>query len=71
MTSLLSFLNLVDGATVSETTGKPWAHIPRCKASDDGRESGHSSVDAYLQTKSLRIVAIGRTANPFVTMKPR
>ena len=43
MTSLVSFSNLVDGAAapVSETfesyypfTGKPWARIPRCKASD-------------------------------------
>lgn len=65
MTSLVSFSNLVDGAAVSETfesynpyTGKPWARIPRCKASDDGRESGHSSVDAYLRPSpsgSLRL----------------
>ena len=43
MTSLVSFSNLVDGAAapVSETfesdypsTGKAWARIPRCKASD-------------------------------------
>jgi hypothetical protein len=54
MTSLVSFSNLVDGAALSETfesynpyTGKPWARIPRFKASDDSRESGHSSVDAY------------------------
>jgi hypothetical protein len=78
MTSLVSFSNLVDGAALSENfesynpyTGKPWARIPRCKASDDSRESGHSSVDAYLQTRSLRIVTIGKTANPFVTMKPQ
>jgi (Z)-2-((N-methylformamido)methylene)-5-hydroxybutyrolactone dehydrogenase len=43
MTALVSFSNLVDGAAapVSETfegyypfTGKPWARIPRCEASD-------------------------------------
>jgi acyl-CoA reductase-like NAD-dependent aldehyde dehydrogenase len=43
MTSLVSFSNLVNGAAalVSDTfesynpyTGKPWARIPRCKASD-------------------------------------
>jgi (Z)-2-((N-methylformamido)methylene)-5-hydroxybutyrolactone dehydrogenase len=36
------------------------------KRSGIGRESGHSSIDAYLQTKSVWIDTIGKTANPFV-----
>jgi hypothetical protein len=78
MTSLVSFSNLVNGeaAPISETfesynpyTVRPRSPIPRCKASDVGREKRKSSIDAYLQTKSLWIGTIGKMANPFVTIK--
>jgi acyl-CoA reductase-like NAD-dependent aldehyde dehydrogenase len=36
------------------------------KRSGIGRESGQSSIDAYLQTKTVWIDTIGKTANPFI-----
>ena len=36
------------------------------KRSGIGRESGQEAIDAYLQTKTVWIDTIGKTANPFV-----
>jgi aldehyde dehydrogenase (NAD+) len=36
------------------------------KRSGIGRESGQHAIDAYLQTKSVWIDTVGKTANPFV-----
>ena len=36
------------------------------KRSGIGRESGQAAIDAYLQTKTVWIDTIGKTANPFV-----
>ena len=36
------------------------------KRSGIGRESGQDAIDAYLQTKTVWIDTIGKTANPFV-----
>jgi aldehyde dehydrogenase (NAD+) len=36
------------------------------KRSGIGRESGQEAIDAYLQTKSIWIDTVGKTANPFV-----
>jgi aldehyde dehydrogenase (NAD+) len=36
------------------------------KRSGVGRESGQQAIDAYLQTKSVWIDTVGKTANPFV-----
>jgi acyl-CoA reductase-like NAD-dependent aldehyde dehydrogenase len=36
------------------------------KRSGVGRESGQEAIDAYLQTKTVWIDTIGKTANPFV-----
>ncbi|HEY1383694.1 MAG TPA: aldehyde dehydrogenase [Dongiaceae bacterium] len=36
------------------------------KRSGIGRESGQEAIDAYLQTKSVWIDTVGKTANPFV-----
>ena len=31
-----------------------------------GRESGQQAIDAYLQTKTVWIDTVGKTANPFI-----
>jgi len=36
------------------------------KRSGIGRESGQAAIDAYLQTKTVWIDTVGKTANPFV-----
>jgi aldehyde dehydrogenase (NAD+) len=36
------------------------------KRSGVGRESGQEAIDAYLQTKTVWIDTVGKTANPFV-----
>jgi aldehyde dehydrogenase (NAD+) len=36
------------------------------KRSGIGRESGQEAINAYLQTKTVWIDTIGKTANPFV-----
>jgi aldehyde dehydrogenase (NAD+) len=36
------------------------------KRSGIGRESGQQAIDAYLQTKTVWIDTIGKTANPFI-----
>ena len=36
------------------------------KRSGIGRESGQEAINAYLQTKTVWIDAVGETANPFI-----